>query len=129
MVDETKPATNDATEAARAQLALDNEAREKTAAEYAERMKGKPTPTQEENDLAVLGAHITEKEHDGSMPDPGHRPARGGPGGMHNPEEARARLAAEASKREAAAKSESEKADYATRQSRAATPPATRRTE
>jgi hypothetical protein len=26
----------------------------------------KPTPTQEENDLAMLGVHIMIKEHDGS---------------------------------------------------------------
>lgn len=126
MADEAKPAANDSLENARAQLALDKEAREKTAAEYNERMKGKPTPTQEENDLAVLGAHIVEKEHDGSMPDPGHRPARGG-GGMHSPDEARARL-----ERERAAKAEHDKttaaAEYQTRQSRAAAP-ASRRTE
>jgi hypothetical protein len=36
-------------------------------------MKGKPTPTQEENDLAVLGAPVFEKEDDGSGPDPNVR--------------------------------------------------------
>jgi hypothetical protein len=31
--------------------------------------KGKPTPTQEENDIAILGGH-PELEADGSGPDP-----------------------------------------------------------
>jgi hypothetical protein len=30
----------------------------------------KPTPTQDENDRAALGEHVTEKEPDGSPPDP-----------------------------------------------------------
>jgi hypothetical protein len=43
----------------------------KTRAEGAEKLsKGKPTPTQEENDLAAQGEHITEHEDDGSGPDP-----------------------------------------------------------
>jgi hypothetical protein len=37
---------------------------------FADRMKGKPTPTQEESDLAAHGAHIIEHEPDGSDPDP-----------------------------------------------------------
>jgi hypothetical protein len=41
----------------------------KSRAEYAERMKGKPTPTQAENDAAMLGKHVHEKEDDGSGPD------------------------------------------------------------
>jgi len=40
--------------------------RAKSMAEYAERMKGKPTPTQAENDRAALGEHILEHEADGS---------------------------------------------------------------
>ena len=31
--------------------------------------KGKPTPTQEENDRASLGEHVLEKEDDGSGPE------------------------------------------------------------
>lgn len=125
---ETTTTTNEATEAARRQLALDKEAREKTAAEYNERMKGKPTPTQEENDLAALGAHQHEKEHDGSMHERDLRPhAR-----MHSPDEAQARLdrekadankrQQEAAERAKAAEAEKPSADYATRQSRAAAP-------
>jgi hypothetical protein len=38
--------------------------REKTASET------KPTPTQEENDLAASGVHVNEHEDDGSGPDP-----------------------------------------------------------
>ena len=41
-------------------------AREKSTQEFNERMKGKPTPTQEENDRAALGEHITQHEPDGS---------------------------------------------------------------
>lgn len=59
-----------ATEAAKKQLATDREALERSRAEFAERTKGKPTPTQEENDLAMLGAPVFEKEDDGSGPDP-----------------------------------------------------------
>jgi hypothetical protein len=29
----------------------------------------KPTPSQEENDLAAMGQNVTEKEHDGSPPE------------------------------------------------------------
>jgi len=57
-------------EAAKKQLAADREASERSRAEFAERMKGKPTPTQEENDLAALGSPVFEKEDDGSGPDP-----------------------------------------------------------
>jgi len=46
------------------------EIRARGDAEYAERMKGKPTPTQEENDRHALGETITEHEDDGSGPDP-----------------------------------------------------------
>jgi len=60
----------DAKDAAREVLAREKEASDKAKAEYAERTKGKPTPTQEECDLAVLGAPSTEHEDDGSGPDP-----------------------------------------------------------
>jgi hypothetical protein len=65
-------ADNTTTENAKKQLAEERKVTEKSRAEYAQRTKGKPTPTQEENDLAVLGAHITEHEDDGSGPDPHH---------------------------------------------------------
>jgi|SRR4029077_19619394 len=58
-------------EAAKRQLDENRVVRERSYAEYQERMKGKPTPTQEENDRAALGEHVTEKEDDGSGPDPG----------------------------------------------------------
>jgi hypothetical protein len=38
--------------------------------QFAERTKGKPTPTQEENDEARLGKYFSEHEADGSDPDP-----------------------------------------------------------
>jgi hypothetical protein len=59
-----------ATENARKQLAEEKKLSDQSRAEYAERSKGKPTPTQEENDLAMLGAHILEHEDDGSGPEP-----------------------------------------------------------
>jgi hypothetical protein len=59
--------------AAEKQLAADREISDRSRAEYAERMKGRPTPTQHENDLAVLGAPVFEKEDDGSGPDLGVR--------------------------------------------------------
>jgi hypothetical protein len=61
------------TENAKRQLAADRELTERSRSEYAERMKGKPTPTQAENDMAVLGAPVFEKEDDGSGPDLGAR--------------------------------------------------------
>ena len=48
--------------------------REKTAGEV------KPTPTQEENDLAASGVYIEEHEDDGSGPDPNSPEAREGKG-------------------------------------------------
>jgi hypothetical protein len=57
-------------EAAAKQLAAEQEYSNKSKAEFAEKTKGKPTPTQEENDLAALGAHFAEHEADGSDPDP-----------------------------------------------------------
>src|SRR5262245_38839694 len=59
-----------ATQAARKQLEEERKVREKSAAEYAARSQGKPTPTQEELDLANLGANFTEHESDGGQPDP-----------------------------------------------------------
>lgn len=62
-------AQNESTERARKLMEQDREVRERAAQQYAERMKGKPTPTQEENDLIVCGALLVEKEDDGSGPD------------------------------------------------------------
>jgi len=66
----TKLADNPATEAAKKAVEADKKLLDQSRAEYASRMKGKPTPTQAENDLAVCGAHILEHEPDGSDPDP-----------------------------------------------------------
>ena len=48
-------------------LAEDREARSKATKDVS---AVKPTPTQEENDLAASGVHVTEHEDDGSGPDP-----------------------------------------------------------
>jgi hypothetical protein len=57
-------------EAAQKQLAQEQQLTNKSKDEYAARMRGKPTPTQQENDLAALGAHFHEHEPDGADPDP-----------------------------------------------------------
>ena len=62
-------------EAAKKQLAENKKASDKSKAASQEASKGKPTPTQEENDLAALGAHVNEKEDDGSGPDPNAPPS------------------------------------------------------
>lgn len=61
---------NESVERARKELERDRELTQRSREEYAERMKGKPTPTQEELDLINCGAHLIEKEDDGSGPDP-----------------------------------------------------------
>jgi hypothetical protein len=56
--------------AAKEQLAKQNEERRKAIEEAAKRMEsGKPTPTQEENDLARLGVGFETHEDDGSGPE------------------------------------------------------------
>jgi hypothetical protein len=56
--------------AAKAARAEDQKAVEKSRAEYNERMKGRPTPTQEECDLIKLGAPMPHKSESGAGPDP-----------------------------------------------------------
>jgi hypothetical protein len=56
--------------AAAKRVAEDKKLSDQSKQEFAERTKGKPTPTQEENDLAAHGAHFHEHEPDGSDPDP-----------------------------------------------------------
>lgn len=60
-------------EAAKKAVAKDAELANRSKEEFAARTKGKPTPTQSENDLAACGAHIQEHEADGSDPDPNVR--------------------------------------------------------
>lgn len=55
-------------DAAKKTLADQQKAREATAKMAPE--PGKPTPTQEENDLAALGVHTMEKDADGSPEQP-----------------------------------------------------------
>jgi hypothetical protein len=58
---------NEHTTAAKKRLADERAARDKANEAHAKTATGiKPTPTQEENDLAAMGVHITEHEHDGS---------------------------------------------------------------
>jgi len=58
-------------EAREKQLAQNREASDRSKREGTERLsKGRPTPTQDENDRAKLGEHILDHEDDGSGPDP-----------------------------------------------------------
>jgi hypothetical protein len=58
---------NEQTTAAKKRLADERSARDKANEAQAKMASGvKPTPTQEENDLAAMGVHITEHEPDGS---------------------------------------------------------------
>jgi hypothetical protein len=66
----TKFADDQAAEHAKKTMEENKKLTEQSRAEFGERTKGKPTPTQEENDLAALGVHITEHDEDGSNPDP-----------------------------------------------------------
>jgi hypothetical protein len=66
---------NEQTEATKKRLADEKAQRDKVRAEQQEAMKDvKPTPTQEENDLAAMGEHIIEHEPDGSPPDDPNTP-------------------------------------------------------
>lgn len=58
-------------EAIKRQLEADKRLADESRRQGDERLsKGKPTPTQEENDRAKLGEHVLDKEDDGSGPDP-----------------------------------------------------------
>lgn len=70
----TKLAEGPASENAKKILEAEKKASDKSRADYQSRMKGKPTPTQEENDLAMCGAQFIEHEPDGSDLDPGGGP-------------------------------------------------------
>ena len=60
------------TEANQKRLADEKAQRDKAQAAQRDVMNAvKPTPTQEENDLAAMGEHVIEHEPDGSPPDPG----------------------------------------------------------
>ena len=59
--------TDETTAAAKKKLAEDRDARTKATKDVS---GVKPTPTQEENDLAAMGLHLGEHEDDGSGPDP-----------------------------------------------------------
>lgn len=53
--------------AAKKKIADERAARDKANEQQAKTASGiKPTPTQEENDMAAMGVHVMEHEHDGS---------------------------------------------------------------
>jgi hypothetical protein len=52
------------------QLEADRKIVDESNRQFVEMSKGKPTPTQEENDRAILGEHVDKKEDDGSGPEP-----------------------------------------------------------
>ena len=75
--------------------------KEKSIQEFAERTKGKPTPTQDELDRTNMGEHITEHEADGSDLDENamsaearakkHAEAKPGSGGAYQTRQAQPR--------------------------------------
>jgi len=65
----------DATAQAKEQQKKGAEAKQKSV-EAANPAGVKPTPTQEENDLAALGVHVDPHEEDGSGPEPELRVVR-----------------------------------------------------
>src|SRR5262245_47730551 len=77
-----------ANEAIQEQLRKNKEVSDRIHKEGVDRLtKGKPTPTQEENDRAKLGEHVVEHEEDGSGPDdrtlPLTRAMESGRGGVY----------------------------------------------
>jgi hypothetical protein len=80
-----------ADEAVAKALAESKERVERTRQEAGERLRGKPTPTQDENDRGALGEHVVEKEDDGSGPDYAQRVLEAQrPGGGYQTRETRA---------------------------------------
>jgi hypothetical protein len=63
-------AESELSEHGKKQLEAGKAAQAKAYADFTQATKGKPTPTQEENDEAALGKHIVEHEADGGNPDP-----------------------------------------------------------
>jgi hypothetical protein len=53
--------------------------------------EGKPTPTQEENDLAAMGVHVLDKEPDGSPEQPAFAEALQASGKQHHDKQAAAK--------------------------------------
>ena len=74
------------------QLEIGREAKAKSLAEFAERTKGKPTPTQEENDEAAAGKHFFEHEADGADVEPVQKHLEGRPGGTYQTRQAQPRV-------------------------------------
>jgi hypothetical protein len=78
----TEYADNPATEAAKKQYAIEKETADRIRADAAERLgKGRPTPTQEELDMTMLGAQVISHEDDGSGPDLNQRALEAAKGG------------------------------------------------
>jgi hypothetical protein len=73
----TKYADDQTAENARKLMEHDKRVVERSRVEYAQRSKGRPTPTQEELDMAAHGAHILEHDEDGSDPDPNNQAVQG----------------------------------------------------
>lgn len=67
-------AESNLSEHAKRQMGTQRAAAEKSREEFAQRTKGKPTPTQDENDRAKMGETFAEHEHDGSDIDEGAVP-------------------------------------------------------
>ena len=77
MAEQQPTTTRDREQAAKQQMEKAAEARKASQDKAVKMMEqSKPTPTQEENDLARMGVDVVEKEDDGSGQDP-HAPPTG----------------------------------------------------
>jgi hypothetical protein len=80
----TEYADNAVTETAKKQYAAEKEVADRIRADAAERLgKGRPTPTQEEIDMTMLGAQVISHEDDGSGPDLNTRQMEAARGGSY----------------------------------------------
>jgi len=67
--------TNELSEAGKAEMEAGRAAKERSLREFAERTKGKPTPTQEENDEAAAGKSFVGIEHEADGSDVEQQPS------------------------------------------------------
>jgi hypothetical protein len=91
-------AETELSESAKAELEASKAARAKVMEEFAARTKGKPTPTQAENDEAALGKYFAEHEADGGDLDPVAKHMEAKPGSGYSTRQTTARPAQPAPK-------------------------------
>jgi hypothetical protein len=90
IVTDTHNKQAEATKAAATKQIAENKAAREAAAKDVP-AEGKPTPTQEENDLAAMGVHVIDKEADGSPEQASFAEALHGGGKQHHDKQAAAK--------------------------------------